>query len=104
MTHDEIKAIVNEAISASALSSKEMLTIDEAARYMGTSKSHVYKLTMKRTIPFYRPSGKLCFIRRQELEQWLQTNRIATEDEINDRAQHYCMTQGAPAATRRAAR
>lgn len=58
---------------------KEVLTSDEAARYMGISKSYLYKLTMSGKIPHYKPMGKMCYFNRAELEQWLQQNR---DDEL----------------------
>lgn len=73
---------------------KEVLTTDEAAKYMGLSKSYLYKLTMRRQIPHYKPMGKMCYFNRLELEQWLQSNRISTSDEISDRANAYCMKKG----------
>ena len=69
---------------------KEVLTTEEAAKYMGVSKSYLYKLTMKQLIPHYKPMGKMCYFKRIELESWLQSNRIATEEEIEQRAQAYC--------------
>lgn len=68
---------------------KEVLTSDEAARYMGVSKSYLYKLTMNQQIPHYKPMGKMCYFNRQELEQWLQNNRVATTNEIEQRAANY---------------
>ncbi len=70
---------------------KEVLTSDEAARYMGISKSYLYKLTMLRKIPHYKPMGKMCYFNRMELEQWLQGNRAATDKELTERANAYCM-------------
>lgn len=70
---------------------KEVLTSDEAARYMGVSKSYLYKLTMRRQIPHFKPLGKMCYFNRKELEAWLQRNRVATMDEIEMEAQAYCM-------------
>ncbi len=75
--------------------SKEVLTSDEASRYMGISKSYLYKLTMRQQIPHYKPMGKMCYFNRHELEQWLQGNRVSTHDEISQRAQAYCMKGGA---------
>ena len=60
---------------------KEVLTSDEAARYLGMSKSYLYKLTMRRQIPHFKPMGKMCYFNRLELESWLQSNRVATADE-----------------------
>ena len=74
--------------------SKEVLTSDEAARYMGISKSYLYKLTMRREIPHFKPMGKMCYFNRAELEQWLQSNRVATSSEISQKANAYLMKKG----------
>lgn len=70
---------------------KEVLTSDEAARYMGISKSYLYKLTMNATIPCYKPMGKMVYFNRKELEAWLQSNRCATDAELSQKAQAYCL-------------
>lgn len=91
---EELKQMA-ELISANIINcTKEVLTTDEAARYLGVSKSYLYKLTMQQKIPHYKPLGKMCYFNRQELEQWLQSNRIATGDEISHKAQNYCMKKG----------
>lgn len=74
---------------------KEVLTSDEAARYMGISKHYLYKLTARGEIPHYKPMGKMCYFNRAELEQWLQQNRCATAAEIADRAARHTMKGGA---------
>lgn len=79
----------------STFAQKEVLTSDEAARYMGISKSYLYKLTMKQAIPHYKPMGKMCYFNRAELVEWLQQNRVATTTEIDDRANRYLMKGGA---------
>lgn len=73
---------------------KEVLTSVEAARYLGISKSYLYKLTARQQIPHYKPMGKICYFNRKELEAWLQTNRVSTADEINDKAAAYCNKKG----------
>lgn len=84
-----------EAEQDSTFAQKEVLTSDEAARYMGISKSYLYKLTMKQAIPHYKPMGKMCYFNRAELVEWLQQNRVATTTEIDDRANRYLMKGGA---------
>ena len=69
---------------------KAVLTVDEAARYMSVSKSALYKMMMTRKIPYSKPNGKLCFFSRQELENWLMRNRVATADELQEQAENYC--------------
>lgn len=74
--------------------SKEVLTADEAASYMGISKSYLYKLTMSKTIPHYKPMGKMVYFNRLEIEQWLQSNRYSTDDEIASKAATYTNKKG----------
>lgn len=84
-----------DQITANIISTtKEVLTSDEAAQYMGISKSYLYKLTMRQQIPHFKPMGKMCYFNRLELEGWLQSNRVATDEEISQRAQAYCAKKG----------
>lgn len=85
----ERSEIVNEITANITNLYKEVLTADEAARYLGVSKSYLYKLTMRQLIPHYKPTGKLCYFNRAELERWLQNNKIATSDELSSFAQRY---------------
>lgn len=88
---EELKQVADLITANTIFCTKEVLTSDEAARYMGVSKSYLYKLTMNQQIPHYKPMGKMCYFNRLELEQWLQNNRVATAMEIEQRAQSYCM-------------
>lgn len=90
MNNNELQTLADMISANVALNSKEVLTVDEAARYMGIAKSTLYKMMMRREIPYSKPNGKVCFFDRQELEAWLMSNRVATADEIRDKAQAYC--------------
>lgn len=83
---------VEGAVKMAALATKEVLTFDEAAIFTGLSKSYLYKLTSGQKIPHYKPSGKLCYFNREELQAWLLQNRVNTVDEIAEKAQTYCMS------------
>ena len=91
---ENIKKVADLVTANTIFCTKEVLTSDEAARYMGISKSYLYKLTMKNDIPFYKPMGKMCYFNRLELEKWLQSNRVATGGEINQQAAAYCIAEG----------
>ena len=91
---EDLKKVADLITANTIFCTKEVLTSDEAARYMGVSKSYLYKLTMRQQIPHYKPMGKMCYFNRQELEQWLQSNRVATATEIEQQAQAYCMKKG----------
>lgn len=92
--NEEQRQIADFITANTLFCTKEVLTSDEAARYMGISKSYLYKLTMRQQIPHYKPMGKMCYFNRTELEQWLQSNRVSTDTEISQQAQAYCMEKG----------
>lgn len=94
MIDNNIKEIADMVTANTLFTTKEVLTSDEAAQYMGISKSYLYKLTMRGEIPHYKPMGKMCYFNRLELEQWLQQNRVASSTEIADAANRYCMKGG----------
>lgn len=91
---NNLQDIVDKITANTIFCSKEVLTSEEVARYMGISKSYLYKLTMSQKIPHYKPMGKMCFFNRLEIEQWLQSNRVSTEEEISSKAQSYIMKGG----------
>ena len=68
------------------LAAKKVLTFDDVALLTGLSKSHLYKLTSTRQIPFYKPNGKNVFFDRSEVEDWLLQNRATTEQEAQSMA------------------
>lgn len=88
---EELKQVADIVTANTIFCTKEVLTSDEAAKYMGVSKSYLYKLTMKQQIPHFKPMGKMCYFNRLELEQWLQSNRVSTASEIKQQAQSFCM-------------
>jgi len=91
---EELKQVADLITANTIFCTKEVLTSDEAAKYMGVSKSYLYKLTMRQQIPHYKPMGKMCYFNRMELEQWLQNNRVSTSTEISQQVQAYCMKKG----------
>lgn len=94
MREDLLIQLAGQITAKTLFCTKEVLTSDEAARYMGVSKSYLYKLTMRRKISHYKPGGKMCYFNRHELEEWLQANRVSTEAEISARAAAYCLKGG----------
>ena len=67
-------------------SGKEVLTLQEAAQYMGIARSSLYKMTSNQTIPFYRPNGKLIFFEKDDILSWIRRNRVFSTEEIEEEA------------------
>ena len=51
---------------------KNVLSFDEASKFLNLSKSYLYKLTSGNLIPHYKPQGKMLFFERADLEAWLR--------------------------------
>jgi excisionase family DNA binding protein len=62
------------------------LNLEKAAAYLHVSKSYLYKLTSRNQIPYYKPSGKLVYFDKKELDQWILQNRITPKSEIEEDA------------------
>lgn len=61
---------------------KKVLCADEAAKYLGISKSGLYHMTSAGTIPHYKPTNGTLFFDRDELTQWaLQNKNINAKEE-----------------------
>lgn len=69
---------------------KEMLTMTEAELYTGLSRAMLYKLTSQRRIRYFKPSGKLIFFRRLDLDLFMTENPVAADFELNTKALSYC--------------
>ena len=56
---------------------KNVLSFDEASKFLNLSKSYLYKLTSGNLIPHYKPQGKMLFFERADLEAWLRQNPVS---------------------------
>lgn len=70
---------------------KEILSFEEACAFLNFSKSYLYKLTSSCAIPHYKPSGKMVYFERKELENWLRQNPVRTREQIEMDANAYIM-------------
>ncbi|MEM6816116.1 MAG: helix-turn-helix domain-containing protein [Bacteroidota bacterium] len=65
---------------------KPMLTFKEACEYCSIPESSFYKHTMNKNVPYYKPFGKKIYFKREELDEWLMTNRFSTREELERKA------------------
>lgn len=49
--------------------------LESAAKYLGISKSYLYRLTSKGLIAFFKPQGKRIFFDKADLDEYLRRNR-----------------------------
>lgn len=84
---EKILQELQEIKEAAAFNAKQVLTMEEAARFMGVSKSNLYKLVSEKRVPYYKSAaGRLTYFKREELAQWLTAVRVPTGEELEAQA------------------
>ena len=81
-----------EELEALVYATKNVLSFDEASKYLNLSKSYLYKLTSAQQIPHYKPQGKMIYFEKDALDAWLRQNPVKTQAQISQEASHYIMT------------
>ena len=54
------------------------LTFKEACAYLGYAPSYLYKLTYRKVIPHYKPTGKMIFFSKNEIDEWVYKSNVNT--------------------------
>lgn len=52
------------------------LTFKEACAYLGYAPSYLYKLTYRNVIPHYKPTGKMIFFSKNEIDEWVYKSNV----------------------------
>ena len=65
-----------EAVEDILDNAKEVLSVEEASRFMDIARSSLYKMTSDRSIPFYRPNGKMIYFEKADILAWIRQNRV----------------------------
>lgn len=81
-----------EELESLVYASKNVLSFEEACKYLNLSKSYLYKLTSTQMIPHYKPQGKIIYFEKDALEAWLRQNPIKTQAQISQEASNYIIT------------
>jgi len=68
---------------------EEILSLNEAAKFLKLSKSFLYKMTSQKIISHYIPGGKRIYFKKSDLEDWLLKNRIPTSSEFETNTECY---------------
>ena len=84
---DDLQKQLDRIEAYSILAGKNVLTLSDVSTLTGLSKSHLYKLTSAKQIPYYRPSGKSLYFDRKEVEDWLRRGKVESNESINEKAE-----------------
>ena len=75
-----------EVVESLLSDAKDVLTLEEAAVFMGMKKSTLYKLTHAQEIPYWKPNGKLVYFEKSELLHWIRQNKMIAKQQIKEEA------------------
>lgn len=89
--NEAVMAKLEDIRRAALIGSKDTLTLEECAMMTGYSTQSLYAFTSKRLIPHFK-RGNYLFFSKQEIEQWLQSNRVPTVEETSSIGTTYTAT------------
>lgn len=84
-----LRDIIGEEVRKVLDEKKDLMKIDEAAEFLGLSKSYLYKKTMTGEIPFYRPLGKVMYFEKSALAEWIRSHPSRTNQDLSAAATQY---------------
>lgn len=64
---------IDEAVK---IQHSDYLSFDETCKYMGVTKSHLYRLMKERLITYSKPSGKIAYFKKSDIEEYQSRNTI----------------------------
>ena len=64
------------------------MDVKDLSVYLKLSISAIYKLTSTSEIPHYK-SGKRLYFKKEDIDEWIFSNRIKTRDDIEKGAMEY---------------
>ncbi|MBU2493191.1 MAG: helix-turn-helix domain-containing protein [Bacteroidetes bacterium] len=82
---NELEALLKKKNDHAYRQASKPLNFNQAADYLGFSHSYLYKLTSRKIIPCHRPTGKMLFFSKAELDEWIFENR---NQELGDSSQN----------------
>jgi excisionase family DNA binding protein len=80
---------LKEMIVSSESLHDEIMDFNSACQFLKLSPSYLYKLTCKRVIPHFKPSGKKLFFSKLDLTEWIKTGRKLTIGEMEKKSKEY---------------
>ena len=82
---------IRDSLKEKNILNKEFLTIEEASAFLGVSTSCIYKITSQKKVTYYKPSGKLIYFKRDDIEQFVLSNPIYSKDVMNEMSADYLL-------------
>ena len=76
-------------VEKAVMSQKEYLSLDELAIYLNVEMSTIYRLTQAKTWTLMNPNGKMKYVRRADIDEWIEMNQQQSTASVNAKANDY---------------
>ena len=63
-----------------------LLSVSQAADYVGLAKGTMYKMVMRHDVATYRPTGGRVMLKPEDLDAWMETQRRPSRAELELKA------------------
>ena len=88
---EKLNWIVNQVSALHAkidseLNASPLMKLPKAAKYLQMSEPTLRRLIAEKKIPYHQPNGKIIYFDREDLDNYLRSNRVASYEEIQKRA------------------
>ena len=87
-TTNSTLAELTKAIRMMTIVQRDVMDSEDAALYLGIEQRTLMEHARRGDVPYY-PHGRRLWFRRSELDQWILTNRSASQEEIERMARAY---------------
>ena len=67
----------------------QFLITKDAAIYISVSHNYLHQLMFKKQIGYYKPNGKTCYFSIEDLNAWIQRNRVSSTLELSAKSLSY---------------
>lgn len=75
---------------------KNLLTVEQAAEILHYSRSYLYKLIMRKAVPYYKAGPRKVLFDQGELQEWLsrRMQHVPSKEQMAEAAASYCLNHG----------
>lgn len=88
---NKVTVLLEEIKNILLLQSKEVLTVKDFCALTSFSQNYVYSLVEKKAIPFFKPLGKTIFFKREDVTDFLTTNKVDSKKAIEQKTSNYLL-------------
>ena len=85
-TPKSIIEMIEKKLNEIKVIQKPIMSVDELAVYLDLSPSYIRKMTHNREIPYYKPNGKKLYFNKEEIDEWVLSSRVMTNEELRREA------------------